>query len=330
MLRTSSTAASVRLFKPVKVVTPTYSSLTVYQDITPLSVNQELNDNKRFTARRKNNCVPNACFTDTWFLLPRLGEFRAQVEKVAADLFHYFLGYGTEIDIVKEGDAYFVASRAVKDYVNWNDVLGYITVDDNGSLRFKRDGEDKPIIGLAKMAAITEFFADTDCYGLNFGLQAQGEGYRIFKIDNEHMFSFEHQARKVGAVSIEDTINKTDRFKSYLSSPQYLAEKNQMLKQIAETDFTIIEGILRTQLSADEREDARSLLTMMIHSIEVNPPICDDEDEVSGMSLATLKEQLLKIDQVNPADCGVEKIINELRELHQQLGAEIRSRIRIL
>lgn len=103
----------------------------------------------------------------------------------------------------------------------------------------------------------------------NFGVQCCEEYYRTFKIDNEHMFSFEHQDEYQEDMSIEATLSglgNDEVMSAYLASPHYLEEKQAMLKRIAETDFTIIAAMLRHTVTSTKipyaRETMLSLLAM--------------------------------------------------------------------
>lgn len=48
--------------------------------------------------------MSHPCYENVWFILSRQGEYGAQIEKVAASIYDYFLGYATQIRIVQQED----------------------------------------------------------------------------------------------------------------------------------------------------------------------------------------------------------------------------------
>ncbi len=271
----------------------------------------------RFTATLVDCVEPSPCYDDTWFILLRQGEFGAQIEKVAAKLYDFFLGYGTQIDIVKAANSYYVASRKIKNFVEWDRVWNKVTVNHDGLLTLTQGEEQLPIVNFGKIAALTEFFADTDCISSNFGLQAHAGYYRAFKIDNEHTFSFDHESEMEGVASVRNTLTQCQQISDikYVDSKIFLDEKEAMLIKIAETDFSTIEAMIRAIVTANQIPFTREMLTSFIKSANVDDP----NEENSSMDIAFLQEQLKALEAADPADYGVEKIIMILQERHQDL-----------
>lgn len=229
-----------------------YKNFDGYMNIRPLGDEPEHPYAHLIAEEKIKSRQENSLYTNSWFLLVRGGEYSAQIEMAMSQIYNYFLGYAPDIDIVRNQDRYYVASRAIKNFKSWyqihqeNPILinGY-TLYDNGTL--EKDGVRKKLIGLGGIAALTEFFADADVNPTNFGIQEDNDEVRVFKIDNEAALDFEDDKRSF--MSLESILSELNE-EAIIHMTWYQNEKNQMLKKIAETDFSVIENILRKYINA--------------------------------------------------------------------------------
>lgn len=53
-------------------------------------------------------------FDDDYFLLFRRSEYAAQIELACSKIFKGLMGYGPELEIIKENNEFYIASRKIK------------------------------------------------------------------------------------------------------------------------------------------------------------------------------------------------------------------------
>lgn len=287
-----------------------YKQLSDYKNIIPLAEFDLASGHARYKAQEKINNQPDQkTYEDQCYLLMREGKFRAEVEQAMSKIYQYFLGYGTDIEIIKDNDDYYVASRTVKDFKTWGECLFEKSIkmlEDGKFVYIEEDGSEKPVVGLGKLFVLTRFFADTDSHWGNFGLQKFGDVYRAFKIDNEKSFSFENQGEK--GSDFENDL--CDEFNKVTETNWYQQEKTFMLNKLARTDFAIIENILRKNITSNELESGKWLCQHLIKFAE-------------GEEKEEFVKNLEKINKADPADYGVDKIVATLRSQHQKLQSEL-------
>lgn len=302
-----------------------------FKDIAPLRGSHPQDAREQFIAREVISSRPsNSCYTNDWYILMREGKWGAEVEKAISLLYHFFLDYSTDINIVhdKVHDVFYVASRGVNNYVEWGNCFSknLLSIDDDGRLFITQHNQRYPVTGLGELCALTEFFGESDSNTDNFGIQILGNKARAFKIDNEKALdffegpndpdnntdSFDEQGIEKKE-SIQQEIQETSiiAFKRDITQCDWFRqEKESLLKKIAQTDFKIIEKILRNTLSSNKIESARWLFAyfnrMNLHQEEKEK----------------FNEVLTKLDKLMPENYDVNVIINKLRLKHTQLLAQ--------
>src|SRR5260221_1005060 len=118
-----------------------------------------------------NDRQPDSAYKDNqWHLIMRRGLYRAQVDKAISEIDRYFMGYGTDTDIVQDNNDYYLARRDLTHFKRGIDALrhepdgtytvnGY-TLHADGTLT--KNGITKTFKGLASLAYLNGFFANAD------------------------------------------------------------------------------------------------------------------------------------------------------------------------
>ena len=245
------------------------------------------------TSTRDSN--PN--YTNKWFIIYRSGLYAAQKEKAMAAFYRHFLGYAPDIDIIhipvennipvenvlhfyeKGGNPshYFIASREINNYVPWQ------------KMEMDKYGK-KPVHGLASIEVLAYFFSDSDFQYENYGYRIHQDELIAFKIDNGRALNLNWMLHPITAEALEQlefknalapegiTIgdgNLPDYAPLPLSISQsifFQTEKQAMLEKIANTDFSIIEKILRDHFTVGPVEEERYILNRVLHRDAKNMP----------------------------------------------------------
>ena len=286
------------------------------------------------TAKEKVKSQPDdPCYENKWYLLLRQGLYRAQVEKAMSEIYHYFLGYGTDIEILKNSDNYFNASRGIANYTPWHECVFKLQIKTDGSLVLTEKDAKKetnfPVFNLGTLCALTDFFNDNDPAPGNFGLQFVDEmqAYRAFKIDSEKSLPVpedeneqsENSASSDSESSDDECLSEKESIESEIKQDSILFlkkditeaacfknEKEAMLNQIASTDFFIIEQILRKNITSTRIESSMWIIN----------------------NLAKQKDKerfLIYLNKMTPEEMKKTEIdwtIEKLREQHFQLRKE--------
>lgn len=295
--------------------------LSDYVNLTPTSTSSPAILRTHYFAKQKvNDRAHDPLYKNNqWKLVQRRGIFLAQVDKAMSEMYRTFLGYSTDVDIVEENGDIFIARRTFKKFKKafnpHRKEMNYIRKDGNQFLvgdlvlqddgRLLKDNQQKRLIGLASIAVLTDFFAESDAEDFNFGFQVSDDEVKAVFYDCEHALSFDFQ----GNVGIEKALRERHG-SEFVNMPWYQHEKQQMLKKIAETDFAVIETILRKNITGSRLDEARYLLNKVL----TDPTVLPDFDR------AEAKKQL---DEVNKMpDSGIEEIIQEMRARHERLRAQ--------
>lgn len=261
---------------------------------------------------------------NTWKLVMRRGIYLSEVDKAMSEIYQLFLGYSTDVDMVEENGDYFIARREFKHFnVFEDDKDGTgILINKKGNQFYLKDylimndgsliagNTIKHLTGLAKIAVLTNFFGESDAETFNYGIQETDTELRAIQFDNEHAFTFneerdndDHQYPDIEKVLAEKLGPE------FIQMTWFQKEKQNMLEKIANTDFSIIERIIRKNITVSQLDEARWTLTKILK----DPTVMPDYDR---------KEAQKELDNVNAMDeskYGVEQIIQELKARHQKL-----------
>lgn len=286
----------------------TFKHLSDYRNIVPTKHSDPSIMRVHYWAKLKiNDRSHDALYkNNTWKLVMRRGLYLAQVDKAMSEMYQYFLGYSTDVDLVSEGSDYYIARRAFKHFSNLNItkknnqyyIDDYLILDD-GTLTSVTSV--KHFSGLAKVAALTDFFGETDAELFNCGLQKTDTEFRVVQYDNEHALGY----------SDDDYLNRPDIEKTlqgelggdFIKMTWYQKEKQQMLEKIATTDFAIIEGILRKNITVSSLEEARWTLKKILSDPTVLPEF--DRKEV--------KQNLDELNLMDDKEYMVDKVIEIIK-----------------
>ena len=315
------------LFKPdesprTPLILSHYKSFQDYCDIQEMKGSDPTVGHAHYTAKEKESSrAPNAIYTDTWYLLMREGLYRAEVEKAMSEIYQYFMGVSTDIEIVKEGENYHVSSHGLAAFQTWDDCKRSIVLQQNGQYLYRTStGALKPIIGLADLCVLSKFFLDTDVHSTQFGLQEREEACYIVKIDNDKALDIEIPLEDEDENEEDEDTITIETYEDFLSiiygsfaqfniteTVYFRAEKQTCLNKLASTDFSIIEFILRKHITSNRLESSKWLINHLL------------KQELSDEIRENFEENLEKINKVNPTDCGIQAILTQLKVAHDAL-----------
>lgn len=299
-----------------------YRRFTDYTNLVQLPDSDPLHARVRYTATLKQDTSQDPNYTNRWYILMRYGEYGAQVEKAMSDIYRHFLGYSTEIEIVKHEGDFYAASHEINHFVTFEEAEGQEwLVIENNELLFLHNGKKLPVIGVGKLAVLTEFFHDPDNHSGNWGFQVNADNCRAFRIDNEHALEDEHPDSEKDD-EVDDSENSAggnlsfeDELKSSLSIanqipqlPLYIQEKEAMRQEIATTDFTVIANYLRKNITSNKIESSR-------WTLENQAKFVEDTQEIELL--------MAQLNLAKPEDHNIDSIIAKLKEKHELLKWEL-------
>ena len=252
-----------------------YRQLNEFTDYTPLdSATQKVLGiymNKVGKAKEKIPSRPShPSYEDTYHIALRKGEFHAEVDKTLSEIHRFFLGYGPTIDIIQDGEEFYVASRTIRHLVH--NFSGY---------QIKHDGiyKDTPnpdtdsikcsLKGLASYVALAYFFGQSDVHGGNWGTQEIEDNCLLaYKIDDADALDIGILSETVTEEGIYSILEDNKNTEYGFSLPEELSRLSsfrlefiEMFKKVAETDFSKISEILNRNITTNEAYSARWLIT---------------------------------------------------------------------
>lgn len=317
------------IISAVLAITPAFAALadkyfSDYVDITPTRNSRPETLRVHYFAKQRENDRPHDPLykNNQWKIVMRWGIYLAQKDKAMSEMYRYFLGYSTDVDIVEDHGDFYIARRKFKsfkkaynpdrkerDYVRKdgnNFLVGkYLLLDDG---RLVRDGEVKQFKGLASIAVLTDFFGEADYGDYNYGYQISDTEVKAIFYDCEHALNFHDNDDGESYSNLEgDLIHMLG--KEFVNMTWYQREKKQMLQKIADTDFSVIETILRKNITGSRLDEERWKLNKILSDPKVMPQV----DRVEA------RKQLDEINKLNDKDHGIEQVIRTLRVRHEKL-----------
>lgn len=255
-----------------------------------------------------NDRQSNSTYEDNkWHLVLRHGLYKAQVDKAMSEIYLYFMGYSTDVDIVENKPDYYIARRVFRNFKKWREA---ISINNDGSYEINgytlhpdssltKEGINKKFTGLAGLAVLNDFFANIDARSWNYGIQETDNELRVIVYDNELAFVFNNEEQNVMENHIDATLK---------NMPWYIKEHDAMVKKIAETDFSVIKSILQKNVTGTELDETRWLINKALL-----PP---------GQLAAVQKKLALITPEYEQKQYGVDHIIEVLQKKHAQLQAK--------
>jgi hypothetical protein len=256
-----------------------------------------------YTATPTFHLEPSEFFEDNFFILYRRSEFAAQKECAVAKIYEFLTGNAPEVYVVQDGDKFYVASRRIKNFREglsfFHDKSSYVNVRN-----------------LAALHVIAYFFAETDMHSGNFGVHTNDNQASMFKIDNAESLDFEMMAYGLNIDTLRQLpYGRTQKFygtyedhipRGIVESPAYQQEKINVIRKIAETDFSVFLNILNQYLTKDNYSHAQSMYILLQAMLNELP---EEQQDI-------MRNQFAKL---NPADFSHATLIEKLRTRHKQL-----------
>ncbi|KTD32725.1 hypothetical protein Lnau_2373 [Legionella nautarum] len=247
--------------------------------------------NHGFTAKPEGGCADSDAFENDFFLLFRRSEYAAQVELACARIFKMMMGYGPEMEIVKERDKFYIASRRIKSFKE-----GYPDFSD--PTKFQH------ISGLAATQMLYYFLCGTDNHSGNFGIQRLGQDEKTYRLDMPDCFDLNFLAQTLELRSlqripyiVEEHFDGDYPYSlpvAYVMTPGFQNEKRAMIKKIAETSFSQFEEILRATITTDAYSHVQAMTTLMIASHLLN----EKQIEEMKARVETIKSEEFSLDHM--------------------------------
>ncbi len=257
----------------------------------------------------------NPFYSDNWYLLLRKGLYGAQIEKAMSELDALFLGYSTDIDLLKEGEDYYAASHEINYFRTWSEIASQTRTLPDGNLVFIDNDHYKPIIGMGKVFVLADFLGASDPHSGNWGIQIREKDCLVVQIDKADSLDFSEGGEEGEQLKSFEGEFDTGMFAPYSKidwrqTDWYKREKQEILTKIATTDFSRIEAILRRNITSNKLEAAKWQLKRQLSTAATT-------EEAEG-----LREALQHLDGLDPSEGNVEAIVSALRKKHQALAAE--------
>ena len=298
-----------------------------YVDITPTRHSSPAIFRTHYFAKQKvNDRAHDPLYKNNqWKLVMRRGIYLAQVDKAMSEMYRYFLGYSTDVDIVEENGDFYIARRKFKSFKKaYNPgrtepeylrkdgtqflVGGFLLLDDG---RLIKDNQEKKFKGLASIAVLTKFFGETDAEDFNFGFQVSDYEITAIFYDCEHALDFDSgEGRSEANIETELTKKYGNEF---VNMSWFQQEKKQMMQKIADTDFSVIETILRKNITGSSLDEARWLFNKILN----DPTVLPDYDR------AEARAKLDEVNKMDDKDNGIEQIIQQMRIRHEKLREQL-------
>jgi hypothetical protein len=224
------------LLTPLKSEGLTYESLNDYQNIeivaaSPYSSHRVLKATKISTQ-------------ETWYLTLRSTEFSAQLDKAISEVFRKYIPETPETTLVREGEDYYTASRAVENIV--------FSVEPH-SPHFA-------IYNFGSINILTHFVAESDMNICNVLISE--EDYLKFvgrKIDHEECL--DEKVLQESNVNLEGILgNHWDFPPAVINHFNYQREQFATLDSLCKTPFSEISGIIKKYVRAGDIDTKLKLL----------------------------------------------------------------------
>ncbi|HIF0233147.1 TPA: hypothetical protein ACXYK5_003094 [Legionella pneumophila] len=279
-----------------------YKDFSSFHDIKLLFGNPQEDLNYGYMCLPNFQCDPNPLFEDNFFLLYRRSEYAAQIELTCSKIFKALMGYGPELEIIKQNDEFYIASRRIRNFKE-------------GCPNFDGLNKFKHISGLAAMFVISYFLCETDMHSGNFGVQDLGEERRAYRIDMVESLDLEMLRTTLELSSLKQIpyiaekhyqgMTEMDLPQGYVKSDDFQNEKLAMIQLIADTPFSFFENIIRTTITSNLYEHQQTVLQKLVATVAV-----EDKDAVISM-----QETASKMDA---SENNVDFLLNLLKNRHER------------
>lgn len=255
--------------------------------------------NYGYTATPNFSCTENPSFDSQFFLLYRRSEYAAQVELTCAKIFRQLMGYGLEMEIVEEGEQFFIASRKINNFTEGCEGL--------------KNQNPSAIKGLMSIFVIWYFICQTDTHSGNYGL-VNDTDIKAYGLDMAECLDFNmlNQPLTLSALKqipyiVEEHYHGVceDQLPtSFVADDEFQQEKLTIIKKIAETPFEIFETIIRETITSNFSIHQRIMM----------------EKSLSLIEDASVKQELLAtFEQENSKDYSINALVQALKTRHETL-----------
>lgn len=277
-----------------------YKNFSSFLNIEP-AFGETTGPNHGFTAVPTFPCDPHEHFADDYFLLYRRSEYAAQIELVCSKIFTLLMGYGPQMEIVQENNKFYIASRRIKNFKE-------------GYPDFSDEAQHGNITGLAATRIIYYFFCGTDNHSGNFGTQQTDSGLLSFRIDMAEAFDFAmfntewnlNSLEKIPYI-VEEHFEGDDPLflpTSYVVSPRFQKEKNEVIHKIANTPFELFESLIRNTITTDHYSHLKAMNELIISCF--------------GYTGKKADKMTQRFSAINPLDHTLDVLISLFKERHRK------------
>ncbi|OCH97853.1 hypothetical protein A8135_01120 [Legionella jamestowniensis] len=278
----------------------TYKTFADFSNINLVFGNKEEGLNYGYTATPNFLCEKAKNFENEYYLLYRRSEYAAQIELACAKIFKRLMGYGPEMEIVKEKDEFYIASRKIRNFVT-------------GCPQFKNSGEYEKFYGLASVWVIWYFLCQSDTHSGNYGTSTNEHDKLSFGLDMAEALDFKMMespdlllALKRIPYIVEEHffgVSEDNLPRDYVASKNFQNEKKSMIRLVGATSFDVFESIIREVVTSDYYTHQKVMMTKLI-KFNQDPEVIN-----------SITEEFSKI---APEQFSVNALIQLLKNRHQQ------------
>lgn len=222
-----------------------------------------------YRALPKTPYLSHPSFDNEVFIIYRETLYKAQIEQACSKIFQKLMGYGSEVDIIKDDGSYYIVSRKINNFIQ--------------GCPLEHHAEVK---GMAAIFILSYFLCEADMHSGNYGFQNNAQEKKAFRIDladalDRKMFEMPLTLEALNQIPyrVEESyqgVCEADLPRDYVNSEAFQREKNEMIHRISNTPFEVFETILRETITDTFLADFAD--SPLLDSIESD----SDEEEPSS------------------------------------------------
>lgn len=277
-----------------------YKTFANFSNINLAFGDEEEGLNYGYTATPNFLCEDVENFENEFYLLYRRSEYAAQIELACAKIFKRLMGYGPEMEIVKDKDEFYIASRKIRNFMT-------------GCPRFESSEEYKKIRGLASVWIIWYFLCQSDTHSGNYGTSTNKKENLAFGLDMAEALDFKMMESPVTLLALNKIpyiveehffgMSEDSLPCDYVASENFQQEKKLMIQLIGSTPFEVFESIIRETVTSDYYTHQKVMMAKLIK-------LTEDPQVIHSMT----KE----LSKIAPQQFSIDALIQLLKNRHQQ------------
>ena len=195
-----------------------------------------------YRALPKTPYSSDPAFDNEVFIIYRESLYKAQVELACSKIFQKLMGYGSEVDIIKNDGSYYIVSRKIKNFIS--------------GCPLEHHNEIK---GLAAIFILSYFLCESDMHSGNYGFQNSAQEKKAFRIDLADALERKMLEMPLTLEALNQLPYRAEEYyqgvceldlpRDYVNSEAFQYEKNEMIHCIAKTPSDVFETILRETIT---------------------------------------------------------------------------------